>query len=88
MSLPKLGETFNQTIIPLTMTPRKMAVHGLAKTLCVIQADHNAYNDTEVNTMVAEAIEAGHMDAPEEEEGMNISLLGKLLLLLFYIGRM
>lgn len=42
VSCDKLGELFNQTVIPLSHTPRKMAVtkHNF---LAIIETDHNCY---------------------------------------------
>lgn len=41
--IEKLGELFNQSIVPLRYTPRKMAVNPVNKNLIIIESDHNAF---------------------------------------------
>ena len=42
--LEKLGELFNQTVVPLRYTPRKLLVHDESSNLVIIESDHNSYS--------------------------------------------
>lgn len=44
VTVERLGELFNQTVIPLRYTPRKMLVHPDHKNILVLETDHNAYS--------------------------------------------
>ena len=46
-TIDNLGEQFNQSVIPLRYTPRKMVRLGTTKQLIVIETDHNEYNEVE-----------------------------------------
>jgi splicing factor 3B subunit 3 len=39
----RLGDMFNQTVIPLRYTPRQSAIHPISKYIITIETDHNAY---------------------------------------------
>ena len=45
ITLDKIGELFNQTILPLKNTPRKLLVHPVSQQLVIIETDHNAYTE-------------------------------------------
>ena len=57
----KLGELFNQTIIPLNYTPRKMNVHPESKSLIIIESSHRTYPNQENTEIVKKLI----IDNPE-----------------------
>merc|ERR1712127_712801 len=42
--LEKLGELFNQTVVPLRYTPRKLMIHEESSNLVIIESDHNSYS--------------------------------------------
>jgi splicing factor 3B subunit 3 len=39
----RYGELFNQTVVPLSYSPRKMVVHEDSKNLIIIESDNRAY---------------------------------------------
>ena len=43
----KLGEVFNQTIVPLRYSPRKMIVNQENKNLIIIETSHREFNQTD-----------------------------------------
>lgn len=43
VTLERLGELFNQTVVPLRYTPRKLLIHEETNNLLIIESDHNAY---------------------------------------------
>jgi len=43
--LERLGETFNQTVLPLRNTPRKLAIHPGTNFIVLLETDHNAYTE-------------------------------------------
>lgn len=47
LNIERLGETFNQTVFPLTNTPRKFVVDPETNRLVIIETDHNALVDSE-----------------------------------------
>lgn len=59
VTLERLGEDFNQTVLPLRYTPRKMVVNPLNNHLIVIETDHNAYNQHELKELQASLDTAG-----------------------------
>lgn len=56
-SIERLGETFNQTEIPLRYTPRRFIVHPTTNNLIILETDHDAVpqvEKTEENAQVDE----------------------------------
>jgi splicing factor 3B subunit 3 len=49
----KLGETFNQSVIPLRYTPRKLCVLPASARLLVVEADQHQYNEAEKAALAA-----------------------------------
>jgi splicing factor 3B subunit 3 len=43
----RLGDMFNQTVIPLRYTPRQSAIHPISKYFITIETDYNAYPERE-----------------------------------------
>lgn len=68
ITLDKIGELFNQTILPLRSTPRKILVHPVSNQIVLIETDHNAYTEKQK----AELRKAMR----EVEEGANGSASG------------
>ncbi|KAH8091589.1 hypothetical protein JL720_5899 [Aureococcus anophagefferens] len=52
----KLGETFNQSALPLRYTPRRLAVLPGGGHLLVVEADQHAYNDAERRAAAAQSL--------------------------------
>jgi len=44
VTLEKLGELFNQTVVPLRYTPRKLLIHEESSNLVLLETDHNSYS--------------------------------------------
>ena len=55
----RLGETFNQSALPLRYTPRRLAVLPGGGHLLVVEADQHAYNDAERRALAAAQSLAG-----------------------------
>ncbi|KAL3683395.1 hypothetical protein R1sor_001417 [Riccia sorocarpa] len=74
-TIERLGETFNQTVMPLRYTPRKFILHPKNKTLVILESDMGALTTEERDTNKKEAIEAsgsgenGKMYMDEQENG-------------------
>jgi len=69
ISVERLGETFNQSEIPLTLTPRRFIVHPVTNHLVIIESDHNAVFPaaaTQIKTEDGEDMETD-ADAPKAE---------------------
>jgi splicing factor 3B subunit 3 len=49
ISIEKLGQLFNQTIVPLRYTPRKLVVHPASNYLIIIESDHRAFSKDELS---------------------------------------
>lgn len=49
IALDKLGEMFNQQVIPLRYTPKKMVVNPLNNHLIIVESSHRSYNEKEKN---------------------------------------
>lgn len=45
LALEKLGAVFNQTILPLDFTPRKIVVNPENNSLIILETDHNSYTE-------------------------------------------
>lgn len=43
IAVERLGETFNQTVTPLSYTPRQMVMHPANKLAIIIETDYRAY---------------------------------------------
>jgi splicing factor 3B subunit 3 len=41
--LEQLGELFNQTVLPLTYTPRKLEINPQNNHLYILESDHNSF---------------------------------------------
>ena len=66
----KLGQVFNQTIVPLRHTPRKVVVHAASRNLIVIESDHRTFSAAEraKRGVAAGAAEAARKPAPPAQE--------------------
>lgn len=57
-TIERLGETFNQTVMPLRYTPRKFILHPKQKSLIIIESDQGAFTAEERETAKKECLEA------------------------------
>lgn len=57
-TIERLGETFNQTVMPLRYTPRKFILHPKQKFLIIIESDQGAFTAEERETAKKECLEA------------------------------
>eukprot|EP00343_Euplotes_focardii_P010237 CAMPEP_0205827222 /NCGR_PEP_ID=MMETSP0206-20130828/31278_1 /ASSEMBLY_ACC=CAM_ASM_000279 /TAXON_ID=36767 /ORGANISM="Euplotes focardii, Strain TN1" /LENGTH=178 /DNA_ID=CAMNT_0053127915 /DNA_START=137 /DNA_END=669 /DNA_ORIENTATION=+ len=71
--LEKLGELFNQTVLPLRYTPRKLISNPMNKHLIVIESDHNAYP----HKIKLELLKTLAIDDDDEDEGDEEMKLAK-----------
>ncbi|KAF5187930.1 Splicing factor 3b subunit [Thalictrum thalictroides] len=62
-TIERLGETFNETVIPLRYTPRKFVLHPKRKLLIVIESDQGAFTAEEREAARKESLEAAGMEA-------------------------
>lgn len=60
-TIERLGETFNETVIPLRYTPRKFVLHPKRKLLYVIESDQGAFTAEEREAARKEFFEAAGM---------------------------
>ncbi|KAF6148902.1 hypothetical protein GIB67_014273 [Kingdonia uniflora] len=60
-TIERLGETFNETVIPLRYTPRKFVLHPKRKLLVVIESDQGAYTAEEREAARRECLEGTGM---------------------------
>lgn len=68
-TIERLGETFNQTIVPLRYTPRKFILHPNKKNLIILESDQGAFTAEEREANKAECVEAfGERPDNEQEE--------------------
>merc|ERR1712150_400500 len=44
VTLEKLGDLFNQQIVPLRYTPRQLLIHPISNNLIILETDHNSYS--------------------------------------------
>ena len=83
LALEKLGTVFNQTVIPLQYTPRKLVLHPPSKNVILIETEHNAYTEeTKIarkNQMAREMIEAALDDEEQLACEMAQAFLGENL---------
>lgn len=74
-TIERLGETFNQTVMPLRYTPRKFILHPKLKSLIILESDMGAFTTEERDANKKEAIEVtggrenGNMDTDDHENG-------------------
>ncbi|KAG6550838.1 hypothetical protein Mapa_007634 [Marchantia paleacea] len=74
-TIERLGETFNQTVMPLRYTPRKFILHPKNKTLVILESDMGSLTTEERDANKKEAIEAaggaenGKMYVDDQENG-------------------
>jgi splicing factor 3B subunit 3 len=70
-SIKKLGEVFNQKVFPLKYTPRKFTFHPKTKKMIIIETDHNAYKESDLEKFQSEEMEVEGEDEilPENEYG-------------------
>jgi splicing factor 3B subunit 3 len=57
-TIERLGETFNQTVVPLRYTPRKFILHPKQKSLIIMESDQGAFTTEERDIYKKEAVEA------------------------------
>jgi splicing factor 3B subunit 3 len=57
-TIERLGETFNQTVVPLRYTPRKFILHPKQKSLIILESDQGAFTTEERDIYKKEAVEA------------------------------
>ncbi|KAJ0981090.1 hypothetical protein J5N97_009345 [Dioscorea zingiberensis] len=60
-TIERLGETFNETAIPLRYTPRKFVLQPKRKLLVIIESDHGAFTAEERESARKECLEAAGM---------------------------
>lgn len=78
-TIERLGESFNETAVPLRYTPRKFVVHPKRKLLIMIESDQGAFTAEEREAEKKESFEAGkgengnaeQMENGEDEEDNN-----------------
>lgn len=78
-TIERLGESFNETAVPLRYTPRKFVVHPKRKLLIMIESDQGAFTAEEREAAKKESFEAGkgengnmeQMENGEDEEDNN-----------------
>jgi len=71
----KLGQVFNQTIVPLRHTPRKVVVHAASRNLIIIESDHRTFSAAEraKRGVITSASEAARKSvAPVQEDDMEM----------------
>ncbi|KAJ7522261.1 hypothetical protein O6H91_18G003700 [Diphasiastrum complanatum] len=73
-TIERLGETFNQTIMPLRYTPRKFLLHPKQKSLIILECDQGAFTTEEREAAKKEAVDGSNqdsvmMDADRQETG-------------------
>jgi splicing factor 3B subunit 3 len=56
-SVERYGEIFNQTVIPLRYTPRKMVVHPDTSNIIIIESDQNVFSKREKDNIKKEIAE-------------------------------
>nr|CAD1827478.1 unnamed protein product [Ananas comosus var. bracteatus] len=61
-TIERLGETFNETVIPLRYTPRKFVLLPKRKYLAIIESDQGAFTADERETARKECLEAARMN--------------------------
>ena len=79
IELEELGDMFNQEIIPLRYTPKKMVVNPLNNNLIVVESSHRAFNQIEKDKINRQIYSKDRMnEIPDEREvGVAKTNLGK-----------
>lgn len=54
--IPKLGSKLKQDSIPLSFTPRKMAVHPQHRFIYLVESDHRVLSSEEIQKRLAELV--------------------------------
>ncbi|ERN13109.1 hypothetical protein AMTRI_Chr11g93760 [Amborella trichopoda] len=57
-TIERLGETFNETVVPLRYTPRKFVLHPKKKHLVIVESDQGAFTAEEREAARKECLEA------------------------------
>lgn len=70
-TIERLGESFNETAIPLRYTPRKFVVHPKRKLLLMIESDQGAFTAEEREAAKKESFEAAGMGENGNAEQME-----------------
>lgn len=70
-TIERLGESFNETAIPLRYTPRKFVVHPKRKLLVMIESDQGAFTAEEREAAKKESFEAAGMGENGNAEHME-----------------
>ncbi|CAN1257725.1 Spliceosome-associated protein 130 B [Linum perenne] len=68
-TVERLGETFNETAIPLRYTPRKFVIQPKRKLLVIVESDQGAYTAEEREAAKKECFEAAGMGENDEQYG-------------------
>eukprot|EP00301_Raphidiophrys_heterophryoidea_P027109 c9493_g1_i1.p1 GENE.c9493_g1_i1~~c9493_g1_i1.p1 ORF type:complete len:1229 (+),score=405.94 c9493_g1_i1:73-3759(+) len=84
----KLGDSFNQLVVPLSHTPRKSLVHPDYKTLLVLESDHRALPSAQLkeqedalkqeengDVMATDGVKAENGDDDDDDEENNVVAL-------------
>lgn len=69
VTLERLGSMFNQSVLALKNTPRRMAVHPVTNQIVLIETDHNAYTEKQKIELRQTMRE---MEAATAEESMDL----------------
>ncbi|CAN1257724.1 Spliceosome-associated protein 130 B [Linum perenne] len=67
-TVERLGETFNETAIPLRYTPRKFVIQPKRKLLVIVESDQGAYTAEEREAAKKECFEAADKEDPLSDE--------------------
>lgn len=80
-SIERLGEVFNQTIVPLRYTPRKMIIHPENNNIITIETDQNVYPKAEKELIKKEISEKTndkeYLKLSEEKIGVPVAGEGR-----------
>lgn len=72
-TVENLGTMFNQTVYPLSHTPRKMCRLPGSSNLIVIESDHNEYSEAEREQIEA-ALKSSESAAPQQTSGDDMEI--------------
>jgi len=59
LTLERLGEMFNQQVLPLRYTPRKMVVHPVTNNLIIIESDQNMFTYAQRRQLLSATYDPG-----------------------------
>lgn len=81
VTLERLGELFNQTVVPLRYTPRKMLIHEETNNLIIIESDHNSYSykvkkELQATLRMDDDEEEGKEKKEDEDSGPSEAFVG------------